>query len=154
MKSFLKNFLPLFCICLLASCAGPRFNSAWQKAGEEYRAGKTSPVTGPWEGSWLSDSNGHKGKLRCVITPAAGKAESNRYLFRYWATWAGPLQGGFKAEFEVEKMGSQYHIQGQENLGIFGSFRHEGVIQGKHFEANYRSSSGDYGTFNLRRPQQ
>ena len=89
-----------------------------------------------------------------IFPPAAGKKNKNLYRFRYWATWAGPLQGGFNAEFEVEKMGNQYHIQGEENLGAFGSFRHEGVIQGNDFEANYRSSSGDHGTFNLRRPKQ
>ena len=153
MISYLKTLLPALSLCFLVSCGSFSFDSAWQKANKEYSAGKTTPVTGPWEGTWLSDKNGHKGKLLCVVKPAGGTKESDRYHFRYWATWAGPLQGGFKAEFEIQKMGTQYHVQGREDLGVFGSFRHEGVIQGNHFEANYRSSSGDYGTFNLRRPQ-
>ena len=154
MNLFSKYFLPVSCICILASCTGLRFNSAWQKATKEHRSGKTTAVTGPWEGTWLSDFNGHTGKLRCIITPVGNKKESDRYHFRYWATWAGPLQGGFNAEFEIQKMGNQYHVQGRENLGIFGSFRHEGVIRGNNFDANYRSSSGDNGTFSMRRPLQ
>jgi len=153
MKLPLKTLLPVFCLCLLASCGGHSFDSSWKEANINYSAGKTSAVTGPWEGSWHSAANGHKGKLRCVIEPANGKKVDSRYLFHYWATWAGPLQGGFDAEFDIKKMGSQYHVQGEEDLGAFGSFMHEGVIQNKDFEATYRSSSGDHGTFNLHRPK-
>jgi len=144
--------LTALCLILFVGCAGRSFDSAWQQANKDYHSGKTTTITGPWEGSWLSASSGHKGKLRCVASPATGKGDKGAYHFRYWATWAGPLQGGFDAKFDVEKMGSQYHVEGEHDLGAFGSFRHEGVIQGKTFEANYHSSSGDHGTFNLRRP--
>ncbi len=154
MKSIFKTLIPVFCLLLLASCGGHSFDSSWKEASNNYRTGKTSAVTGPWEGTWLSAANGHKGKLRCVISPVDVEKENGRYLFRYWATWAGPLQGGFDAEFDVEKMGTQYHVQGEDDLGAFGSFMHEGVIQGKVFEADYRSSTGDHGSFNLRRPVQ
>jgi len=154
MKSFLKILLPIFCISLLTSCGGRSYETSWKESNKKYRAGKTTVVTGPWEGTWLSAANGHKGDLRCIITPVDGRKNTGTYLFSYWATWAGPLQAGFDAEFEVEKMGTQYHIQGEEDLGSFGSFKHEGVIQGKDFEASYHSSSGDHGNFVLRRPKQ
>jgi len=153
MTALLKTLLPTFCLCLLISCGGRNFDNSWQRSNKKYNIGGKYAVTGPWEGTWLSDSNGHKGKLRCIITPLGGSQESGSYLFRYWATWAGPLQGGFDAEFDIEKMGSQYHVQGTQDLGTFGSFQHEGVIQGENFEATYRSSTGDHGTFNLHRPE-
>ncbi len=154
MKSLSKTLLSVFCLCLFVSCGGRNFDSSWQQTNKKYQTGSRNPVTGPWEGTWLSAANGHKGKLRCVISPIEKTTASGSYLFRYWATWAGPLQGGFDAEFDVEKMGSQYHVQGTHDLGTFGSFQHEGVIQGNNFEATYRSSSGDHGTFNLHRPEQ
>ncbi len=154
MNLIFKTLLPLFCLSFLISCGGRSFEADWQQASKKYRTGTRHPVAGPWQGTWLSASTGHKGKLLCLVTPLDGEKGSGRYLFRYWATWAGPLQGGFDAEFEVEKMGTQYHVQGTESLGAFGSFQHEGVMQGNDFEADYRSSSGDHGNFNLRRPLQ
>lgn len=151
MKS--TRLLTALCLVLFVSCAGRSFDSAWNQAEKDYRSGKTSKVTGPWQGTWLSASSGHKGNLRCVVSPAGGTNDEGKYLFRYWATWAGPLQDGFDAEFDIKKMGSQYHVEGELDLGAFGSFRHEGVIQGEHFEANYHSSSGDHGNFTLRRPE-
>ena len=153
MNSIATKTASLLCLFFLVSCGGRSFDSSWQEANKKYKIGKDSIVTGPWEGTWLSASSGHKGELKCIISPIENAKESGSYLFRYWATWAGPVQGGFDAKFEVEKMGSQYHVQGTEDLGAFGSFQHEGVIQGKDFEATYRSSTGDHGDFNLHRPE-
>ncbi|MCF6312802.1 MAG: hypothetical protein L3J39_10155 [Verrucomicrobiales bacterium] len=154
MKPIFTHLLPLFILSLLISCGGRNFETDWQQATESYQTGSSTkdPVTGPWQGTWLSASSGHTGELRCLITPIEVSQGNGSYLFRYWATWAGPLQGGFDAAFEIEKMGTQYHVQGTQSLGAFGSFQHEGVIQGSHFEADYHSSTGDHGNFVLRRP--
>jgi len=154
MRSLLKTFLPACCLLFVVSCAGRKFDSAWQQANKDYLSGKTPAATGPWEGTWISAANGHKGKLRCIITPVAGKEEADLHLFRYWATWGGFFRGGFDSKFEIEKKGSQYHFQGRHNLGIMGSFRHKGVIKDNDFDARYSSSIGDHGSFNLRRPVQ
>ena len=146
--------LPLATIAslFLCSCAGPAFNRDWKQAVAEYKASsEKAPVAGPWSGRWLSDMNQHTGDLRCLVTPA--KDSDNRCQFRYHATWAKFLSGGFKAEFPVYSDGAGGHVfDGDHDLGTFGKFRHKGRIGGNSFSATYESSSGDHGTFEMARP--
>ena len=139
----------------LASCAGAKFNRDWDAAVAAHQSGETakSPVEGPWTGTWLSHVNGHNGDLRCLVTPAEDGADST-YDFRYHATWGSFFQGGFTPQFTVKPDGKRgLRVKGEEDLGIFGSFQHDGWIKGDTFEATYASDMGDHGVFELARPE-
>ena len=161
--SFLKKLLPGFVCGLLAvmlsSCASPAFNSAYRRAVADYRAADPKPeVAGPWQGYWKSDVNGHTGDLRAVATPAAAATVpadgvGEGYQFRYHATWAKVLSGGYTSPHEVRRnRAGGYTVLAEKDIAFLGVYKSEGTIKGDKFESKYRSDS-DHGVYVLQRPQ-
>ena len=146
---------------LLTSCAGPGFNSAYRKSVDAFDAADPKPkVSGPWEGYWLSDKNAHTGKLRAISTPrpsTAGDSDSDsdgveHYDFRYHATWAKVLSGGYRSDHSVSREpDGSYSVKGAENIALLGLYTSEGTIKGDKFESRYKSDA-DEGVFILQRP--
>ena len=117
------------------NCAGIGFQNAWTEAVAEHQSGKNpEAVTGPWTGTWKTDSNGHEGKLRCLVTPSESEGT---YDFRYHATWFKILRGGYKASFDVARDSGGYTVEGNKDLGFFGEFEHTGRISGDRFDGKY-----------------
>ena len=130
-------------LLLLPSCIG--FHREWTSAQKKPGEG----IAGAWIGSWESGHNGHKGKLRCVVT----KKAPGRYEFYYWATWARVISGGFRIECEVEEEAGKWSFDGDKDLGrLGGKFAHEGKATKEKIEATFGSDRGDHGTFSLERP--
>ncbi len=158
---FIRLFTSIFVVSVLASCASARFEKDWKTAVADQSSGKGDPVSGPWAGSWTTETNGHTGKLRCLVTPlhdaacqeTNGKKLDDQYRFRYHATWGKIFQGGYTADYDVKKSGSGYQVTGSKDLGPFGEFKHDGKIQGDQFNATYESTKGDKGGFYLNRPK-
>ena len=142
-------FAPL--LLLLSGC-GMRFERDWKMAIEEHAAGNTTAVTGPWTGSWETETNGHTGDLRCLVE-RPDDLKDDTYRFRYHATWGKIFQGGYTADYDVKRSGGGgYSVKGSKDLGMFGEFSHDGTIRGEAFNATYESSGGDTGTFLMKRP--
>jgi len=158
----LNRTLPAIACVLLAvtfcSCAGPGFNSAYHKSVAEYKAADPKPeIVGPWEGYWKSDVNGHTGKLRAVAAPAPeterGLSDGETYLFRYHATWAKVLSGGYTSPHQVFSDGEGgYTTTAEKDIALLGLYKSEGRIKGDKFESKYRSD-GDHGIYVLQRPE-
>ena len=128
---------------LMPSCIG--FQRQWNRAEREPQRG----IEGAWTGSWSSSFNGHKGKLRCVVTETA----PGTYEFYYWATWARVVSAGFRIECEVEEKGGKWIFSGDKDLGkLGGAFSYEGTVTKGKLKATYKSDRGDTGTFELSRP--
>ncbi|NNE90029.1 MAG: hypothetical protein HKN23_00130 [Verrucomicrobiales bacterium] len=140
----LSGLLP---VLLLASCASARFEKDWKQALADEASGKSNAVTGPWTGTWETETNGHTGDLRCLVSE-----DGDSHKFRYHATWGKIFQGGYTANYDVRKTGRAYKVTGSKDLGFFGEFAHDGTIRGDTFHATYESSKGDKGAFLLRRP--
>lgn len=141
------RILPVLLASLfLTSCVG--FQSKWNKSVSDYRAGKISAPEGPWEGTWATKTNGHTGNLKAIVS----KAPDGEYDFHYYATWKKFLQGGYKVRFPVTRSGSTYYVDGEKDLGIFGSFGHKAKITRNSYEATYSNDKGDLGTFSMKRP--
>ena len=51
-------------LLLASGCA--TFNLDWTMTAN--RPTPTNSLLGQWEGTWLSEANGHNGNLRCVVT--------------------------------------------------------------------------------------
>ena len=145
----LSRLFPLFAAFALSSCVG--FEQDWKKAVADYESGKTSTPEGPWAGSWTTTTNGHDGNLRAIVSES--KSEPGEYDFRYHATWAKILSGGYTVAFPARRSGSRYLVNGEKSLGPFGTFGHRATITEKSFNATYSNDREELGEFQMTRPE-
>lgn len=148
MKKLPLLILPLAAL-LLSSCAS--YERRWDQSVADYESGKVTSPAGPWAGTWSTKTNGHTGDLRAIVTPAPN--QPGEYDFHYHATWARFFSGAYKVRYPVTGSRGRYFANGQEKLGIFGSFGHKATITDKSFKATYSNDKGDLGDFLLRRPE-
>jgi hypothetical protein len=134
---------------LLSSCTS--FERQWRQSVADYQTGKVAAPAGPWTGTWTTSTNGHTGNLRAIVSPAEDKP--GEYDFRYHATWAKILSGSYKVRYPVTKRGGTHHVDGEQKMGVFGTFRHRASITRDRFDATYSNDKGDLGKFSLRRPE-
>ncbi|MEW6304572.1 MAG: hypothetical protein AB1705_13940 [Verrucomicrobiota bacterium] len=122
------------------------FNRQWERAAA-VNAPKDD-IMGRWEGSWLSDKNGHTGSLRCIVK----KLNENQYEFQYKAVYWKIFRYSYTVNMAVQKEEAGHRFQGEENLGKLagGVYAYEGKIEGSQFDATYRCKY-DHGTFKMRR---
>ena len=125
-KSFLL-LLPL--IWLQAGCT---FQRAWKQAAH---ISVSQGLEGRWEGRWVSDVNGHKGKLRCIIH----HKQDDIYGFLFWATYGRGLRVSYTAEFQIIPNDNGFVVSGKKDLGRFGGglYLWKGSIQKNQFQATY-----------------
>ncbi|HEY9170998.1 MAG TPA: hypothetical protein VI136_01805 [Verrucomicrobiae bacterium] len=134
-------------VLLCATCGCSTFNRAWREA--EHQPAGAHSLAGRWEGRWLSEVNGHRGKLRCVISHRAdGECAA---WFR--ASYLTVLRFGYTVKLRVEHRDGAWHFVGEEDLGKLagGVYRYAGWATHTEFHATYDSAS-DRGTFEMRRP--
>ena len=105
-------------------------------------------IEGRWKGEWVSDVNGHRGRLKARIT----QVEGNRYRICYSGTFWGLLPFVFVTEMDVVQDGGVARFQGAENLGPLagGTFSYSGHATYDEFVARFRSND-DHGTFRMYR---
>lgn len=135
---------------LTAGC----YESRWSAAGKS--VAPADGIAGRWQGTWMSDANGHDGGLRCIITDVTAdsfKADFKAsygwfFTFTYTATMqitggeAGPASGP-----------AYVYFKGKQNLGWLagGVYQYDGKVGPTVFFCNY-DSGGDHGTFQMTRP--
>jgi hypothetical protein len=142
-------------LCLLAMVAFSftgcvTYEKKWNEAVAAYEAGETQAPAGPWTGTWTTETNGHTGDLRAIVSPSKGG--NGDYDFHYHATWKEIFSGAYKVRFPVTQSGSKYLANGEKSLGLFGTFGHKATISGNRFDATYSNRKGDLGTFQMTRP--
>jgi hypothetical protein len=137
----LMSFLSIF----LAGCS--TFSRDWKAALKT--PVPASEISGPWEGRWLSDVNGHTGKLRCLLS----KKDEARYHARFWATYWKVFRFTYGVELNGSEEDGKWKFTGQEDLGKLagGIYRYDGFVTLTNFYANYQSKY-DHGTFRMNRP--
>src|SRR5687768_4652302 len=83
----------------LTGCASYKFSRQWKAAAARE---KGCAICGKWAGTWVSEVNGHHGKLRAIIM----QNPDGTYRARYHATWAKVLWYNIEATLRpVEKAG-------------------------------------------------
>jgi hypothetical protein len=124
---------------LVTNCRG--FHQAWDAAPFP-SAG--DPLSGRWEGEWISEANGARGALRCVMVPSG----PGRWQARFHATFARVLKACYDTEFEDHGAG----LRGSSNLGTFsgGVYEYAGEVTDDHFVSTFQSRT-DRGSFRMRR---
>jgi len=142
-SQLLRHAVLALLLTLLSSC-GSDFRSAWKKAPV------TAGVAGKWQGTWLSEANGHHGDLRCVVSGPKGEQS---YQFFYHATWKSILSGSYKAMHNVrQQKDGRYLFKGEHKMPDWagGLYHYTGTIKGDDFNASYESAM-DRGTFTMKR---
>ena len=133
-------------VLLISGCSS--FDRAWLEAA------KTPPpdnsITGRWEGSWLSRVNGHKGKLRAILT----ETEAETYQARFRATYLGILSFGYTMTLYAKQTEDISTFSGRADLGAMagGVYQYDGHAGPTEFSCQY-TSKNDHGIFEMRRPK-
>ena len=136
--------LPLTGLLLVGGCT---FGHAWATASKQ--PVPANGLLGCWEGTWVSDANGHNGNLRCVVT----QKNDGAYNARFHAIYKKVLGFGYTVQLKVIETNSSFGFSGEANLGWWagGIYHYEGHAQGTNFFSTYRCKY-DQGTFQMTRP--
>lgn len=149
---FKRSLLALLLAGGLVSCTG--FSGQWREAAE--REGKERDgLSGRWKGSWESGRDGHRGGLRCIVTPVSGQPSGKEgvYEFHFHASWGRILSGGWRVTgWVVGGAEAGWRFDGARKLGWgLGSYQFAGKIRDGCFRATYEGEQ-DRGVLDLRRP--
>jgi hypothetical protein len=108
-------------------------------------------IDGQWEGSWLSDMNGHHGRLRCLVS----RLDDRFYRARFKATYWKLFRFGYTVNLQVSREpGGQFNFQGEADLGWWGGgiYHYAGHATPTNFFSTYKSKY-DRGTFQMARQE-
>jgi hypothetical protein len=121
------------------------FHREWKRYAS---AGATDPVAGRWTGEWISEHNGHRGQLKCVLLRAPPEA----YRACFHASYSWLFRVAYVTTLKAVRQDGAFVLTGEENLGSLagGVYRCEGRITGAQFECKY-SCKYDHGLFHLSR---
>ena len=137
-----------FAVFLITGCSS--FNRAWKKSAAI--PPEANSLAGRWEGTWLSNVNGHNDQLRCLMSPVTNGIYSARFHAKYRR---GILRFtfGYTAELTVREEEGTFQFQGESNLGWYagGVYRYAGTASGTNFFSTY-DSKYDRGFFRMTRP--
>lgn len=141
----LLSLVGILVVLLLCGCSS--FNRAWHQA--EQTPTPPDSIAGRWEGKWLSDVNGHTGRLRCLLTPKNDTIYTARFRATYWKIF----RYSYQVDLQFEMRDGLAHLKGEENLGWLagGVYQYSGNVTPTNFQSTY-SSSYDHGVFEMTRP--
>ena len=153
-KVLLRSATLGFLSLSLASCT-IGFDRDYKKAVASTNTKNRNGLAGAWEGRWTNGgAGGHAGGLWAIATPIGKSDDTERYKFRYKATWGKMFRGVFTTEHDAKPKGSSgiYQLGGEKDLGSLGGLiRFSGTASPSEFRVNY-DSNVNTGTFVLKRP--
>ena len=127
------------------------FNNAWDF---ERRWRLSAPVPslanalqGRWEGEWVSEANGHRGALRCILN----KAQSGEYQALFYAKYCGGLRVCYTVPLHGQMDGARLVLEGEMDIGRLagGIYSYKGEANEKECNCAYRCKY-DHGAFHLK----
>jgi hypothetical protein len=138
-------FVTLVLALLLTGCSS--FGGKWRAAREE--PVPTNDISGPWEGRWISDKNGHNGRLRALLTPIG----EDSYEAFFHATFWKLFSSSYVVPIQFKRDGHSYVFSGEANLGKLagGHYSYSGTATATHYQSGYKSKY-DHGRFEMSRP--
>jgi hypothetical protein len=120
----------------------------------EYKAALAQPIptndiSGPWEGRWVSDKNGHTGKLRAVLR----QSSAEEYDAYFHATFWKFFRSSYRVPLKYKEENGRTTISGEQDLGWLsgGVYTYEGEATPTRFFSTYKMKY-DHGTFEMKRP--
>lgn len=124
------------------------FNRHWKR--HSARSQTPDGIEGRWQGEWVSEENGHTGKLRCLLI----KEEANRYRARFHATYSKVLRVCYTVPLTAQETNGRCVLKGEVDLGRLagGVYHYRGEADAMTFNCTY-ACAYDHGTFALKRPE-
>jgi hypothetical protein len=104
------------------------------------------PISGRWQGEWLSGSNGHRGPLRATVrsTPSGYRVLfAGRFMKVVPFVYTTPMQ-------VISTSSAGVQLYAERRLPLFGSFSTHATVSPTTFDATFHSKR-DHGQFILRR---
>ena len=122
------------------------FLEQWRRY--ESRSVPTQGLSGRWIGEWISDANGHRGELKCVLEPVSPAL----YRAHFYASFAKIFRVGYATDLKLEESDGLARLRGEADLGVLagGTYRCEGEVTGSRLECRY-DCRYDHGIFRLNR---
>lgn len=121
----------------------------------EWRAAAAAPVApgsieGAWDGMWLSDHNGHNGRLQAILT----KVDADTYEARFKARYMTILSFSQTTLLKARPGTGRLEFAGENDLGkaYGGIYTYAGHATDAEFFSTYKCSI-DHGKFELKRPK-
>jgi len=135
-------------IVVLFSIGCSTFNRDWKKAAQTAVAPES--MEGRWQGHWLSDVNGHNGKLLCIVS----RDGFGDYQARFKATYQKVFKFSYTVPLTIDQTNGVWHFTGEENLGKLagGVYEYAGTATLTNFHSTYRSKY-DHDVFEMKRPE-
>lgn len=121
------------------------FNRRWQLPAAPPSA--ANELQGRWAGEWVSEANGHRGALRCILS----KIDSGGYEVVFYAKYCGGLRVCYSLRLQGQKTGDRLLLNGEMDLGRLagGVYTYKGEANEKEFNCAYRCKY-DHGAFHLK----
>ena len=136
-------------VLIVISSGCSTFNYDWKAAAKKSQP--SDDITGAWDGSWLSDVNGHHGRLRAIVSLTSADSYIARFKARFWKIFTA----GYKVTLQARRdAGQAWRLEGEKNLGTLagGIYHYSAQANPESFHSSY-SNKYDHGTFELRRPR-
>lgn len=138
MKTFSAVLLqPVLCLCiaLTTSCLLAQDSHS-------------SDVQGVWRGQWRSQSTGHQGPMRVVITPT----NQGTYQARFTGRFAAVIPFAYRAELiPMTKQDGSTVLTSTKKLGpILGSYQMQTQVTGNTLSGQFQAA-GDRGSIHMQR---
>ena len=108
-------------------------------------------LQGRWEGEWISEANGHRGALRCLLV----RGEAGDYKATFHAVYATILRVCYTVPLHGKWSGGKLELEGEADIGALagGIYRYQGKAGEDEFVCTY-SCKYDHGTFRMKPAQQ
>ena len=122
------------------------FHREWKHYELSGRRGDA--IAGRWCGEWISEQSGHRGELKCVLSPVSPEV----YQACFYASFSLVFRVGYMTKLNVNRTNGRILLTGQEDLGPLagGIYRSEGEVCERDFNCHY-SCKYDHGIFRLKR---
>ena len=104
-------------------------------------------LQGRWEGEWVSEVNGHRGALRCLLV----RGEAGDYKATWHAVYATILRVCYTVPLHGQWSDGKLTLEGEADLGSLagGIYRYQGEAGEDEFICTY-SCKYDHGTFRMK----
>lgn len=123
-----------------------RFEREWRTHAVD--SPSANSIEGRWQGQWLSTSNGHHGRLRCIMT----RSHDGEYRAMFHATYARFLKVSYSVSLRGHTTRNEVDLNGETNLGLLagGTYHYHGHATPTTLQCDY-SCKYDAGHFSLHR---
>ncbi|HEV7924730.1 MAG TPA: hypothetical protein VGR14_05205 [Verrucomicrobiae bacterium] len=104
-------------------------------------------LQGRWQGEWISEANGHRGALRCVLV----RGEASDYKATFHAVYARILRVCYTVPLHGQWSEGKLKLEGDADLGPLagGIYHYDGEAGETEFVCVYKCKY-DHGTFRMK----